>query len=209
MEYQAILFDLDGTLAHVRRFCMHSITKSVFNGLGVSVTKAQVEHFLLAEDRERIIKEEFGLDASVFWDMFWEHDYKQVAEKCLVVYEDTRAIPQIKKMGYITGIVTESPQRVMELKVEKIGKENFDHCLSVFDGEGKLHKPNPYGIFRCMEALGATPEKTLYVGDSIKDILAARNANVTDMLISRNKGGIDVKPSMKISTLYELRDMLC
>lgn len=52
------------------------------------------------------------------------------------------------------------------------------------EGEGIPKKPDPAGCFRAMEALGASPEETLYIGDSDVDAQTARNAGLACALVS-------------------------
>lgn len=44
---------------------------------------------------------------------------------------------------------------------------------------GPAHKPDPTLLHRLMEQMGASPEDTLFVGDSDVDIRTARNGGLT------------------------------
>ena len=41
------------------------------------------------------------------------------------------------------------------------------------------HKPDPEGLLRAIDEVAASPDKTLYVGDSVTDAQTAERANVS------------------------------
>ncbi len=54
-----------------------------------------------------------------------------------------------------------------------IGNEDIKEV----DHEGKLRiKPDPYPLNLAMQELDSSPDRTIYLGDSVNDLLAARNA---------------------------------
>lgn len=61
-------------------------------------------------------------------------------------------------------------------------KKYFSAVVTLDDT--KLHKPHPEPIYMAMEKLGAVPEETVMIGDSIFDIMCAHNANIEVIQVS-------------------------
>jgi phosphoglycolate phosphatase len=61
-------------------------------------------------------------------------------------------------------------------------QDNVDVVLG--SGTGLPRKPDPAPLLHVIEKLGATPETSLYVGDSATDVKAARAAGVPVALVS-------------------------
>ena len=56
--------------------------------------------------------------------------------------------------------------------------------MAIGDRDGVPRKPAPDSAFEIMAALGAKPERTLYVGDGDADLLTARNAGTDAAWVS-------------------------
>jgi len=69
---------------------------------------------------------------------------------------------------------------------KQIVTEYFPGVFSAIYGEGPgiPRKPDPTGLLKIMEELGAKPEETLYVGDSFGDFLTAQRAGIQGLCVS-------------------------
>lgn len=68
------------------------------------------------------------------------------------------------------------------------------------------YKPHPEGILRAMAYFQADPRKTMYVGDSDADIVAAKAANITSigvnwLSVSQKTGGFTPEPDHTFTDL--------
>ncbi len=91
-------------------------------------------------------------------------------------------IKGLKEKGYKTGLVT---SRVGETTVQ--GLAQFDmlphlDCLVTCEDTDK-HKPDPEPVHIALRKLSSTPKESLMLGDSMFDILCARNAGVGSVLV--------------------------
>ena len=92
-------------------------------------------------------------------------------------------LAEIRKRGYKTGIATSRLRESLELALEKFDlTKYFDAIVSIEDIENP--KPAPDTILKALEKLDAKPENAIMVGDSILDILCAKNADVASVLVS-------------------------
>ena len=76
------------------------------------------------------------------------------------------------------------------------------------------HKPDPAPVLIALEKLKSAPEKSLMLGDTMFDILCARNAGVASVLVEwgialteEEKNGPD-GPDYRIGKAEELFDIL-
>lgn len=73
------------------------------------------------------------------------------------------------------GVLSLKMRKVMMISLEKYGLARY--FSAVMGSEDiPLPKPDPSGLFAAMDAMGATAQTTLYVGDSLVDQETARGA---------------------------------
>jgi len=99
--------------------------------------------------------------------------------------------------------------------VEQHGLGEFFEFVLVSARVG-IRKPDPRIFQMAMERMGATPEKTLMVGDTLgADILGARHAGIKSVWITRradrpdNRDHLDtIQPDYRIAVLGELLNIV-
>jgi haloacid dehalogenase superfamily, subfamily IA, variant 1 with third motif having Dx(3-4)D or Dx(3-4)E len=102
------------------------------------------------------------------------------------------------------GIVSNSYTAQIDGILSKLGIE--DMFSSVF-GKDKvaLSKPNPEHVLSCMYDIGASPDRTVMIGDSEMDIVAGTSAGIETILVDRAGDFIpSVLPSCIVSSLKDL-----
>ncbi len=91
-------------------------------------------------------------------------------------------VAKVKEMGYKTGLATSRVQKTTMQGLEKFDiKKYFDVIVTVEDVT--KHKPDPESVLVTLDKLGSIPENTVMMGDTRFDILCARNAGVTSILV--------------------------
>lgn len=83
---------------------------------------------------------------------------------------------QLRGRGVRTAVVSNKPDAATRL----LAARHFPGLLDAVSGvaAGMAVKPAPDSILAAMDALGAAPGRTVYIGDSEVDIAAARNAGI-------------------------------
>ena len=91
-------------------------------------------------------------------------------------------LEEVKKRGYKTGIATSRVRLTLNQGLEKydLGKY-FDAIVAVEDIEEA--KPAPDTILKVLDKLGSKTENAIMIGDSLLDILCARNAGTVSVLV--------------------------
>ena len=91
-------------------------------------------------------------------------------------------VAKVKAQGYKTGLATSRVHKTTMQGLEKFGlKEYFDAIVTV--EEVTKSKPDPEFLMVTLDRLGSVPEKTVMLGDTRFDILCARNAGATSVLV--------------------------
>jgi pyrophosphatase PpaX len=98
------------------------------------------------------------------------------------LYPDVLSTLEIlRNNGHKLALVTTSTRENLGTLVEKYNfKQLFDVVITGDDVAH--HKPHPEPILKAMEAIGATINETIMVGDTEKDILSAQAAGIDSVL---------------------------
>ncbi len=180
MKYDAIIFDLDGTLTDTLGDLTNSVNFALREFGFPERTLDEVRSFV-GNGVRRLV-----------YSSVPENTDEETAEKCLSVFKEyyknhslvetkpyDGIIPMLetlKKQGIKTAVVTNK----MHEAAEEIVRIFFDGLIDITLGQvdGVAQKPQPDGIYHVLEKLGVSKEKAVYVGDSEVDCITAKNAGI-------------------------------
>lgn len=184
-KIKAVIFDIDGVLIDVNQSYRLAIKKTAEFFLGKMLSMEDVEAVKnrgINDDydaAELLIQENGGdFRKSVIIKKFQEYylgrnfDGLVKNEKCLV---NEKILKKLKR--YKLAVFTGRPKEdaVYGLKRFNIRKYFNDVVVKEDVKEGK---PNPEGLLRLIRKLGVKSDETVYVGDNLSDLRAAKNAGV-------------------------------
>ncbi len=179
--YTTVVFDLDGTLLDTLDDLWISVNFALKKfGLPIR-TREEVRSFVgngIVKLMERATGEiEPTLFAQIF-AAFKEH-YGAHCQDNTQPYEGImEVLTRLKERGIRTAVLSNKA----DFAVKKLSAAYFGELIEEAVGEneekGIRKKPAPDSLFAVMESLGATKERTVYVGDSEVDIQTAKNAGV-------------------------------
>ena len=188
--FDAILFDLDGTLIEtapeicdavndtLTRFDMGQVTQTQVNdwiGHGTRELLIQALAFVGMTSHEAI-RQSPGLKpiAAEF-----DRNYQKRCGTRSHLYPHVREVlATLRAQGVKLAVVTNKEGRYTQtiLDVHQLA-DQFDAVIS---GDTlPVKKPNPAGIQHCLEQFGVPNARALFVGDSSIDVATARNAGIT------------------------------
>ena len=181
MRSKAVLFDLDGTFADTAADLVRALNRLRANRGLAELPVAGLRQYASAGARGLIVA---GLQ------MLPDHpEYAVTREEFLKHYSDeicvdTRLFPGIEELleaiearGMLWGIVTNKSttltrQLLMEMRfIDRPG------CIVCGDTTPHL-KPNPASLLHAAKVLDLAPRDCIYVGDDLRDMLAAHAANM-------------------------------
>jgi HAD superfamily hydrolase (TIGR01549 family) len=199
MGYKAILFDLEGTLVDfqwkmdkaveeaTKALSVFGFDTAVFSGndyaalFNKAMEESQRLGFSVEGVREKIeeIYDRFDMDALSRWTP--KDDTAYILENLI-------------NRGILTGLVTNAGQKAVSLLLRRF---DFDGMLKtiITRNSVKRLKPEGEGLQSALDVLKVGKGETLFVGDSITDILASREVGVDIAVIP---GGESSRHAMKL-----------
>ncbi|HEX7091285.1 MAG TPA: HAD family hydrolase [Longimicrobiales bacterium] len=172
-----ILFDLDGTLIATRRLYLECYRRALAPRVGRELSDDELLAYkprseirlLQAIAGEAAIAEclaDFHRHYEALHDELFQGVYPGIPE----------LLTSLRQRRHPVGVVTGKSRRSWEITLARAQLGPFD--VVVLDDDVSAPKPDPEGILLALQHLRAEPERALYVGDSIGDVLAARAAGV-------------------------------
>ncbi len=210
MKYEAVLFDLDGTLIHTTPQYRYEVVGSVLKHFAKPFSKTLIDRFWFESHRNNLITKHLGIDPKEFWLMYEKHEVVQKRRLHIHAYSDVEFVSFIRKLGIKTGIVTGAPRHIAEMEIGLLGFEKFDHYTVARYSEGIKAKPDPQGLHECLQKLDVSASKAMFIGNGQEDIDAAKAAGLFDVHIERKEYPLPKKtiPSLQINSLFELKALV-
>jgi HAD superfamily hydrolase (TIGR01662 family) len=179
-DYDAYLFDWDGTLAQTLEIWL-KLMQSQLDKYGVQA--ADKEIVLKAFGRVENGVVELGLPQGKLESFIAELKVlapQKIAEAAL--YPDVpEMLAVLKKQHKKLALITASFREVVDIVMTRHDLlETFDIVIAGEDA--KVLKPDPEGLLLAAKHLGVDPRRSLMLGDSDKDLQAANNAGMDSLL---------------------------
>jgi pyrophosphatase PpaX len=181
-RYAVVLFDLDGTVIDSGGIILASMRHATREVLGRDFPDEELlrtvggpglEAQMRALDPERV-------DELV--TVYRAHNEPLHQElSCCAGMED--ALERLRAEGRRLGVVTAKRRATVELAFEHVPLRHvFDTIVG--GDETERHKPDPEPLLLAAERLGASPEETVYVGDSPFDVRAGKAAGMGSVAVT-------------------------
>lgn len=187
--YKACIFDLDGTLTDTLESLTYSVNETLkemdlpeitseqcraFVGNGARVL---MEKALAASGDENLSRLEEGMER-------YGRIFDQNCTYHVVPYPGILSmLEEMHQKGMSLAVLTNKPHRQAVHVVEEIfGKDRFQ----IIQGqkEGVPRKPDPTAALQIAERFHATPEETVYIGDSEVDVATGMAAKMMTIGVS-------------------------
>lgn len=174
----AVIFDLDGTLADTFALIVSSWNAAVSGPMGRTYAPEEViARFGLPE--HGMIRRELdgrpGVEEAV--EEFHRHYDAEHGSVSAFPGVDTM-LRSIRDAGIPMGVMTGKGRRSLDITLDKLG---WTHLFgSTVTGDDVVNqKPAPDGVEKAAREIGADPKRCVYVGDSPVDIRAGNAAGMT------------------------------
>ena len=179
---ECVLFDLDGTLIDTAPDFVKSVNELLREQGEKPIAEKKI--FQTVSDGARaLVKLAFNIDEN-------HSDFIRLNQRLLDIYyaqlNTTEAklypglellLQQFEDQNIKWGIVTNKPEKYSELLLTKMNLRDRCHALVCPDHVTNT-KPHPEPILLACQLLNCNTERTIYIGDHIRDIQAAKNADV-------------------------------
>jgi 2-phosphoglycolate phosphatase len=178
---QAILFDLDGTLADTAPDLAGAVNQLRISR-GMMPTDYELLRPVASAGARGLIGVAFGItpqDASYIElrDEFLQNYEAAIAVKSRLFDGIAELLSGLQEKGIAWGIVTNKIAYLTDQLVPKIG---LNHAACVISGDTTPHpKPHPAPLFEAAKRINVSAEHCWYVGDDLRDIQAGQAAGMT------------------------------
>lgn len=177
-KIKAVIFDFDGVVAETGYDIVASVqaTQEEFNipQLDYDTIMSYVGHGAkyLIDCAMSQLSEKACAEALKWYKNYYKNhpcDKTKLYDGFISVAEE------LKKRGILMSIVSNKPEPITRLIAEKLQIMKYFTKIIGPESVSKM-KPDPEGLFVCIEAMAVKPEETVMVGDSYTDIQAGKAA---------------------------------
>lgn len=191
MKYDTLLFDLDGTLVDTTGLIVEAFHRLWENNFGYRYDRDSLVctmGLLMKQAMELLLDRgiadgriEDPADKPAELDRLlveYRRIYVELHDSWIQPFEGVdEMLERLQSRGYRMGVVTSKKRDGADRSLRAFGLER--RFRTVIAAEDTLeHKPHPAPLIKAMEQLGATPERSAFVGDSTHDMIAGRQAGV-------------------------------
>jgi phosphoglycolate phosphatase len=176
-----VLFDLDGTLADTAPDLATALNRLLEERgrrqLPFAAIRPMVSHGGI-----HMLTRAFAMDKD-------DPAFPDLRERFLAIYETALAVEtrlfagvpellqELDSSGRTWGIVTNKIERLTFPLIDALGLNHRAACVICGDTL-TWSKPHPAPMLLACERVGQAPDRTLYIGDAEKDVIAGRSANM-------------------------------
>jgi HAD superfamily hydrolase (TIGR01549 family) len=191
----AVLFDLEDTIVqtpwanrqHVLEFRRKTKEKLIEIGIPPSLLEG-IERATIMRNKsiEYVEKNLTKTEAQKFhleMEKFLSEYELDSAEKSKLFPETIQTLETLRKLGARTGLVTNTSIKAVKIVFQTHRLKDYFDVVVTRENVKKL-KPDPEGILLAVKKLGA--KSFFMVGDLVHDVIAARSANGSSILVKRN-----------------------
>ena len=194
-----IAFDLDGTLVHTAPDLMGTLN-AVLAEEGLPALPLETAPMLVGRGAKVMIERGFAAAgeplheprASQLFDRYIALYLARIADESHPFDGVTRALDALEAEGAILAVCT---NKRTDLSLALLDALGLTHRFKAIIGADLAPRPKPDAshLLHAIAQAGGDPARALMVGDSINDVLAARNAGVPVVLVSF--GYTDIPPA--------------
>lgn len=210
--YSTILFDWDGCLARTLHVWLRAYHKA-YASYGIQVTDRQVG----AGFGDGQAQHRYGVPAEDNLKYMTElRDHARELMDEVTLYDGASdLLTALRRSGKKLGLITSSSRTVLSGTLERLElTDAFDVIVTVEDV--KAHKPHPEPLEKALDALGVEKSGAVMIGDSDKDVLAARNTGIDSILVFPDEHDLfydrddllALRPTHVCSSLIEIASIL-
>lgn len=188
MRYSCVVFDLDGTLLNTLDDLASSTNYALAaHGLPLRTTD-EVRRFV-GNGIRNLIRQAVpeGSTEQLIEQVHATFDQHYAAHS-MVATAPYPGIPQLlhhlREQDVRCCVVSNKGDYAVQPLVEHFFPGTFDQACGEREREGIRRKPWPDTVLACLDAVGATPQQSVYVGDSEVDLLTAKNAHMPCIIVS-------------------------
>jgi len=191
---ELIIFDMDGTLIDSVPSLAYAINY-MLQKLGKATLEEEIIREYVGNGADILVKRALVVDKNYEYKEIADSYFKEAKEIFLnfygknlnaktTLYTDvSQTLEFLKTKGYTLALATNKP---IEFVGDMLKHFNLDSFFTIYLGGGstEFKKPHPQILQKICQELDIKPSKSVMVGDSSSDILAAKRANIDSIALT-------------------------
>lgn len=184
-----IIFDFDGVIVTGSNkkyfYCYHQALTKVGIKLDPEVEKQRIlERWGQGYKKQlQLLLKEHPKLLSKATKKYQDCYFSSTAEKIKLV-PGTKKFLELLSQKYILAIASGKIRNKLDQAIKKFHLQFFKKIVTNEDLKREVdRKPAPYMLNKIMRDLSIKPNQTIYVGDAANDVIMARNAGVTPVVV--------------------------
>lgn len=174
-KYKAIIYDIDGTVLNTLNMNMYPLIKIIQEETGVTWSFEEVSRFASYPGMKVMEELEFSDTKKTYarWVQY-VNEYEEGA----TLYDGFLEVFEVfHEKGYVQAYVSAKTKKQYEIDIISKDLDQYIETVVLFEDTDK-HKPDPEPLLKCLENLNLKPENAIYIGDTLADYQAAKNAGM-------------------------------
>ena len=180
-RFDLLVFDWDGTLMDSAAVIVDSI-QAASRDIGVDAPSDDEARHIIGLGLNEAVAALFPAmdtaDYARLADRYRHHFMAQDAQIPLFAGAE-EAIRELHAEGFLLAVATGKGRRGLDRVLDHTGLRPWFHATRCADES--FSKPHPQMLLELMDVLGATPDRTLMIGDTSHDLQMAANAGVPSL----------------------------
>lgn len=211
MKYEAVLFDLDGTLLDTLKD-LNAACNYALNFYGYPSTSLEETRLFIGNGIRKLVERSLKGKIEKLDEVLagFQKYYKQNYNVYTKLYDGVIDIlAYCKEKRIPCAIVSNKNQEILSMLYEAYFKEYISVCIG--DSKDVVRKPDTQGIELACKRLGVASPNILYVGDSCVDAMTIQNVGCDGILVSYGFGKKEDLQSYGIpmvDSILNIKDML-
>ncbi len=185
-EYNAVLFDLDGTLVDTAPD-MVAVLQYLQQQHGIEATPYELARSNVSNGAIGLLSVGFPEIEVVFGDdlhqQYLERYTETICEESRVFDNLIGLLDRLEAMGCPWGVVTNKPEQLTIPLLAALGLADRSGCMISGDTLS-VRKPDPAPLLLACDIIGVDPESSIYIGDAERDIEAGQRAGMATIAAS-------------------------
>lgn len=173
--YQAIIYDIDGTVLNTLNMNMYPLMKIIQEETGEEWTFEQVLRFAAYPGMK--VMAELGVKDPETTYARWVKYVNEYEEGATLYDGFEKVLPAFQQAGMTQAVVSAKTARQYEIDVVSKGLDPYFEAVILAD-DTQEHKPHPAPLLACLERLHLGVDQAIYIGDALSDYQAAQNAGM-------------------------------
>ena len=179
-EYNAVLFDLDGTLVDTAPD-MVAVLQYLQREHGLDPVPYELARSNVSNGAFGLLTLGFpGIDIEIGGDLhqqYLERYAEVICEESRIFSGLSELLDQLDEMGCPWGVVTNKPHQLTAPLLAAL--ELADRSACMISGDTlSVRKPDPAPLLLACDVVGVDPEESIYIGDAERDIEAGQRAGM-------------------------------